>query len=185
MYGPHARSLRLRPAGSSIRRLGAGCQPCMLWAASPALAPGARTGRPGCRRTCWPRARAARAQATTLDMVSPALLRRAGQELDRLEPAIWAADGMRPSLVHGDYGTSNVALVRASDGHWQVAAVFDFESAAPGDPVEDLLWTADHGLDSRVFGASTVPAGLHDRGHRITRKVVARLMRLAGTQGVH
>jgi len=100
-----------------------------------------------------PRARAARAQATTLDMVSPALLRRAGQELDRLEPAIWAADGMRPRLVHGDYGTSNVALVRASDGHWQVAAVFDFESAAPGDPVEDLLWTADHGLDSRVFGA--------------------------------
>jgi aminoglycoside phosphotransferase (APT) family kinase protein len=86
-------------------------------------------------------------------MVSPALLRRAGQELARLEPAIWAADGMRPSLVHGDYGTSNVALVRASDGHWQVAAVFDFESAAPGDPVEDLLWTADHGLDSRVFGA--------------------------------
>jgi aminoglycoside phosphotransferase (APT) family kinase protein len=34
-----------------------------------------------------------------------------------------------------------------------VVAVFDFESAAPGDPVEDLLWTADHGLESRIFGS--------------------------------
>jgi aminoglycoside phosphotransferase (APT) family kinase protein len=87
-------------------------------------------------------------------MVPRALLRRAGQELDQLESAICAADGMRPLLVHGDYGTSNVALARATDGHWQVAAVFDFESAAPGDPVEDFVWTADHGLDSRIFGRS-------------------------------
>src|SRR6266704_4574004 len=41
-------------------------------------------------------------------------------------------------------------------------SVFDFESAAPGDPVEDLLWTADHGLDSPVF--SVFVAGYHQRG---------------------
>ncbi len=95
-------------------------------------------------------------------MVPRALLRRAGQELDQLESAICAADGMRPLLVHGDYGTSNVALARATDGHWQVVAVFDFESAAPRDPVEDFVWTADHGLDSRIFGAFL--AGYLERG---------------------
>ena len=29
--------------------------------------------------------------------------------------------------------------------------MFDFESALPGDPVEDFLWTADHDLDSPIF----------------------------------
>jgi aminoglycoside phosphotransferase (APT) family kinase protein len=38
--------------------------------------------------------------------------------------------------------------VEAAKGRWRVIGVFDFESAVPGDPVEDLLWTADHGLDS-------------------------------------
>ena len=28
--------------------------------------------------------------------------------------------------------------------------MFDFESAVPGDPVEDFLWLADHGLDSPI-----------------------------------
>ncbi len=98
-----------------------------------------------------PRARAVRAQAAGLDCVPLALLRRAGQELDRLEHAIREAGWLRPKLLHGDYGTSNVAGSRAADGRMRVVAVFDFESAAPGDPVEDFLWIADHGLDSRIF----------------------------------
>src|SRR6266487_3901744 len=60
------------------------------------------------------------------------------------------AGWLRPRLLHGDYGTSNAAAGPA-DGHLEVVAVFDFESAAPGDPVEDFLWNADHGLDSRIF----------------------------------
>jgi aminoglycoside phosphotransferase (APT) family kinase protein len=98
-----------------------------------------------------PRASTVRAQATSLDGVPPALLRRAGQELDRLEPAIRAADWLRPKLLHGDYGSSNVAVGPTADGRVGVVAVFDLESAAPGDPVEDLLWTADHGVESRIF----------------------------------
>jgi aminoglycoside phosphotransferase (APT) family kinase protein len=98
-----------------------------------------------------PRAGTVRAQTAGLHGVPQALLRRAGQELDRLEPAIRAADRLRPRLLHGDYGSSNVAVGRTADGRVGVVAVFDFESAAPGDPVEDLLWTADHGLESRIF----------------------------------
>jgi aminoglycoside phosphotransferase (APT) family kinase protein len=109
-----------------------------------------------------PRARVVRDQTATLEVVSPALLRRAGEELERLEPAIRAADGLQPRLVHGDYGTSNAAVGQGTDGRWRVVGVFDFESAAPGDPVEDLLWTADHGLDSPVFTAFV--AGYHQRG---------------------
>ncbi len=97
-----------------------------------------------------PRAGAVRAQAAGLDCVPGALLRRADRELDRLEPAIREADWLRPRLLHGDYGSSNVAVGPTADGHLGVVAVFDFESAAPGDPVEDFLWTADHGLDSRI-----------------------------------
>jgi aminoglycoside phosphotransferase (APT) family kinase protein len=55
--------------------------------------------------------------------------------------------------VHGDYGTSNAAVGRDAAGRWRVRGVFDFESALPGDPVEDFLWTADHGLDSPVLAA--------------------------------
>jgi aminoglycoside phosphotransferase (APT) family kinase protein len=98
-----------------------------------------------------PRASEIRAQAAGLQAVPPTLLRRAGQELDRLEPAIRQADWLRPRLLHGDYGSSNVAVGPTADGRMGVVAVFDFESAAPGDPVEDFLWTADHGLDSRIF----------------------------------
>jgi aminoglycoside phosphotransferase (APT) family kinase protein len=98
-----------------------------------------------------PRASAVRAQAARLDGVPQALLRRAGQELDRLEPAIRGADWLRPKLLHGDYGSSNVAVGPTADGRVGVVAVFDFESAAPGDPVEDFLWTADHGVESRIF----------------------------------
>jgi aminoglycoside phosphotransferase (APT) family kinase protein len=87
-----------------------------------------------------PRARAVRAQAAGLDNVPPALVRRALQELERLEPAIMEADWLRPRLLHGDYGTSNAAAGPAADGRLEVVAVFDFESAAPGDPVEDFLW---------------------------------------------
>jgi aminoglycoside phosphotransferase (APT) family kinase protein len=43
-----------------------------------------------------------------------------------------------------------------------VIGVFDFESALPGDPVEDLIWIADHGLDSPVFTAFV--AGYLERG---------------------
>jgi hypothetical protein len=43
--------------------------------------------------------------------------------------------------------------VEAAEGRWRVIGVFDFESAVPGDPVEDVLWTADHGLDSPIFTA--------------------------------
>ena len=57
----------------------------------------------------------------------------------------------RPALLHGAYGTDNAAASPATGGHLQVTAVFDFESAAPGDPVEDFLWIADHGLDSAIF----------------------------------
>ncbi len=98
-----------------------------------------------------PRARAVRAQAADLDNVPPALVRRALQELERLEPAIMEADWLQPRLLHGDYGTSNAAAGPAADGRLEVVAVFDFESAAPGDPVEDFLWNADHGLDSPIF----------------------------------
>jgi aminoglycoside phosphotransferase (APT) family kinase protein len=98
-----------------------------------------------------PRARAIRAQAAGLDGVPPALVRRAGQELNRLEPAIREVGWLRPKLLHGDYGTSNAAAGPAADGRIGVVAVFDFESAAPGDPVEDFLWIADHGLDSPIF----------------------------------
>jgi len=98
-----------------------------------------------------PRASAIRAQAAALDTVPPALVRCACQELDRLEPAIHDAGLLRPRLLHGDYGTSNAAAGPAAGGHMEVVAVFDFESAAPGDPVEDFLWAADHGLDSPIF----------------------------------
>src|SRR6266568_381154 len=98
-----------------------------------------------------PRASAIRAQAAALDTVPPALVRCACQELDRLEPAIHDAGLLRPRLLHGDYGTSNAAAGPAAGGHMEVVAVFDFESAAPGDPVEDFLWNADHGLDSPIF----------------------------------
>jgi aminoglycoside phosphotransferase (APT) family kinase protein len=98
-----------------------------------------------------PRASTICAQAAELDAVPPALVRRAVRELDRLAPAIRDAGGLRPRLLHGDYGTSNAAVGSVGDGHLEVVAVFDFESAAPGDPVEDFLWTADHGLDSRIF----------------------------------
>ncbi len=114
-----------------------------------------------------PRARAIRAQAASLDGVPPALLRRAGQELTRLEPVIREAGGLWPRLLHGDYGTSNAAAGPAADGRIQVVAVFDFESAAPGDPVEDFLWTADHGLDSpivRSFLAGYLEHGELDPG---------------------
>src|SRR6266704_1768908 len=97
------------------------------------------------------RASAIRAQAAGLDNVPPALVRRASQELDRLEPAIRDARWLRPRLLHGDYGTSNAAAGPAAGGHMEVVAVFDFESAAPGDPVEDFLWAADHGLESPIF----------------------------------
>jgi aminoglycoside phosphotransferase (APT) family kinase protein len=100
-----------------------------------------------------PRARAVRAHAAALDCVPQALLRRADQELARLEPAIHQADWLRPRLLHGDYGSSNVAVGRAADGRLGVMAVFDFESAAPGDPVEDFVPTADHGLESPIFTA--------------------------------
>lgn len=109
-----------------------------------------------------PRASEVRAQAAGLDGVPVALLRRAGRELDRLAPAIRQAGWLRPRLLHGDYGSSNVAVGRAADGRVGVVAVFDFESAAPGDPVEDLLWVADHGLDSRTFRSFV--AGYLQRG---------------------
>jgi aminoglycoside phosphotransferase (APT) family kinase protein len=98
-----------------------------------------------------PRAQAIRAQSAGLDGVPPALVRRAIRELDRLEPAIREAGWLRPRLLHGDYGTSNAIAAPGVGGRLEVVAVFDFESAAPGDPVEDFLWTADHGLDSRIF----------------------------------
>src|SRR6266542_4368798 len=107
-------------------------------------------GRATLARHVLPRASATRAQAAGLACVPPALVRRASQELDRLEPAIREAGWLRPRLLHGDYGTSNAAAGPA-DGHLEVVAVFDFESAAPGDPVEDFLWNADHGLDSPIF----------------------------------
>jgi aminoglycoside phosphotransferase (APT) family kinase protein len=97
------------------------------------------------------RASTIRAQAADLDNVPPALVRRASHELDRLEPAIREAGWLRPRLLHGDYGTSNATVGPAAGGHLEVVAVFDFESAAPGDPVEDFLWNADHGLDSPIF----------------------------------
>jgi aminoglycoside phosphotransferase (APT) family kinase protein len=109
-----------------------------------------------------PRARAVRGQTAALAGVSPALLRQAGRELERLEPAIRAASGLQPRLVHGDYGTSNAAVGQDAAGRWRVVGVFDFESAVPGDPVEDLLWTAEHGLDSPVFTAFV--AGYQQRG---------------------
>jgi aminoglycoside phosphotransferase (APT) family kinase protein len=43
-----------------------------------------------------------------------------------------------------------------------VVAVFDFESAVPGDPVEDFLWIADHGLGSRIV--QSFVAGYLERG---------------------
>src|SRR5258708_7391177 len=58
---------------------------------------------------------------------------------------------LRPRLLHGEYGASNAAAGAAAGGHLEVSAVFDFESAVPGDPVEDFLWNADHGLDSPIF----------------------------------
>jgi aminoglycoside phosphotransferase (APT) family kinase protein len=100
-----------------------------------------------------PRAAAIRAEAAGLDGVPPGLVRRACQELDRLEPAIRDADWLQPRVLHGDYGTSNAAAGSDAGGRLEVTAVFDFESAAPGDPVEDFLWTADHGLDSPIFQA--------------------------------
>jgi aminoglycoside phosphotransferase (APT) family kinase protein len=91
-----------------------------------------------------PRASAIRAQAAGLGNVPPALVRRAVQELGRLEPAVRETGELRPRLLHGDYGTSNAAAGPADGGHLEVVAVFDFESAAPGDPVEDFLWTPSH-----------------------------------------
>jgi hypothetical protein len=37
----------------------------------------------------------------------------------------------------------------------------------------------------QVYGARRLTAELHERGHRINGKAVARLMRLAGIQGIH
>jgi aminoglycoside phosphotransferase (APT) family kinase protein len=117
--------------------------------------PGFGTWQPGGPATLaghvLPRARVIRTQAAGLDTVPRALVRRASQELGRLEPAIHDAGWLRSALLHGDYGTSNAAVRPGADGRLEVAAVFDFEEAAPGDPVEDFLWIADHGLDSRIF----------------------------------
>src|SRR6266511_1746973 len=96
-----------------------------------------------------PRARAVRAHAAALDCVPRVLLRR-------------AADWLRPRLLHGDYGSSNVTVGRTAGGRLGVVAVFDLESAAPGDPVEDFVPTADHGLESRIFTAFV--AGYLDQG---------------------
>jgi aminoglycoside phosphotransferase (APT) family kinase protein len=109
-----------------------------------------------------PRASAIRTQAAGHGSVPPALVRRASRELDRLEPAIRDAGWLRPALLHGAYGTDNAAASPAAGGHLQVTAVFDFESAAPGDPVEDFLWIADHGLDSAIFRSFL--AGYLERG---------------------
>jgi aminoglycoside phosphotransferase (APT) family kinase protein len=109
-----------------------------------------------------PRAGTVRAQTAGLQGVPPTLLRRAGQELDRLEPAIRGADWLRPKLLHGDYGSSNVAVGPTADGRVGVVAVFDFESAAPGDPVEDFVWVADHGLESRILRSFV--AGYREQG---------------------
>jgi aminoglycoside phosphotransferase (APT) family kinase protein len=43
-----------------------------------------------------------------------------------------------------------------------VVAVFDFKSVAPGDPVEDFVPTADHGLESPIF--TVFVAGYLERG---------------------
>src|SRR5215469_12175222 len=102
-------------------------------------------------RHVLPRARATRARAAGLDRVPPALVRHAGQELSRLEPAIREAGWLRPRLLHGDYDSSNVAVGLADGARLEVVAVLGFELAAPGDPVEDFIWTADHGLDSPIF----------------------------------
>src|SRR5215469_10217723 len=67
-----------------------------------------------------PRASVIRAQAAGLDNVP--------QELNRLEAAIRDAGWLGPRLLHGDYGTSNVAVGPVSGGRLGVVAVFDFES---------------------------------------------------------
>jgi hypothetical protein len=68
---------------------------------------------------------------------------KAGHPRRRLAAAQAAARRLRQQ--------QHVAVGSTTDGRVEVVAVFDLESAAPGDPVEDFLWPADHGVESRIF----------------------------------
>lgn len=60
---------------------------------------------------------------------------------------------IRPTLTHGDFGTSNILYDAATA---QVTGVIDWDSAGPGDPATDLAAASLYGLDrlARVYPLS-------------------------------
>jgi aminoglycoside phosphotransferase (APT) family kinase protein len=79
---------------------------------------------------------------------SPEMARRLDERhRDRLRGFIWdwakqlAATGDERSLVHSDYGSSNILLNQLPNpvnGRWKVAAVLDWEFAFAGSPLYDV-----------------------------------------------
>ena len=66
----------------------------------------------------------------------------------------------RIAIVHGDYRSGNVM----HDGHGRMLAMFDWEMAHLGDPVEDLGWALDPIWDHFVPGAV---CGMTTRAHAL------------------
>ena len=69
---------------------------------------------------------------------------RAGAKLtEQISRFVWARSAEIPdlandrSLVHNDFGNRNI-LLREADGHWEVAAVLDWELAFSGSPLLDV-----------------------------------------------
>lgn len=70
------------------------------------------------------------------------------------------------SLVHSDYGPSNI-LVREQHGGWEVAAVLDWEFAFAGSPLFDI--------GNMLRGESALPEGFSDEFIRGFRDAGGRL----------
>jgi aminoglycoside phosphotransferase (APT) family kinase protein len=77
-------------------------------------------------------------------LATPAARRRIGDRLaDATTALAWSfahrLAALRPErrLVHGDFHLNNILVRRAPDG-WEVAAVLDWEFAAPGSPLVDV-----------------------------------------------
>jgi aminoglycoside phosphotransferase (APT) family kinase protein len=80
----------------------------------------------------------------TIDLASPTLLRRVGENVTRRLSKIAAKWTQRleslqseTRLVHGDFRKQNI-LVRPGNGDWEVAAILDWELAFAGSPLRDV-----------------------------------------------
>ncbi len=68
------------------------------------------------------RLRAARAQATVVERLTPDVLAQVDRAIDLARPVL--RDSGRPTLVHGDVWDGNM-MVRVEDGHWRLTGLLD------------------------------------------------------------